>query len=69
MRITLYSIGCPQCMVLKKKLEAKHIIFEEENNIDTLIDHGYMSMPILRIDDEFLEFEDAIAWVKNYKED
>ena len=56
-------------MVLKKKLEAKHIIFEEENNVDILIDHGYMSMPILRIDDEFLEFEDAISWVKNYKED
>ena len=36
-KIILYSTGCPSCNVLKKKLAAKGIQFEE-NNDQELID-------------------------------
>lgn len=63
--ITLYSTGCPKCQVLEKKMHNDGIEFDISNNIDELIEKGFMSAPILKVDDKFLEFKDAINWLKN----
>lgn len=63
--ITLYSTGCPKCQVLEKKLIKDGIEFSISDDIDELIKKGFMSAPILKVDDKFLEFKDAINWLKN----
>lgn len=67
MKIILYSTHCPQCNVLKQKLDKKNISYEEINNIDTMIAKGYMSAPILEIDGQTYEFKQAIKWVNSIK--
>ncbi len=63
--VTLYSTGCPKCQVLEKKLAKDGIEFSISDDIDELIKKGFMSAPILKVDDKFFEFKDAINWLKN----
>lgn len=66
--VTLYSTGCPKCQVLEKKLIKDGIEFSVSDDINELIEKGFMSAPILKVDDKFLEFKDAIDWLKNKEE-
>jgi glutaredoxin len=63
----LYSTGCPKCQVLTKKLERIGIDFEvceDMDKITTLCDYlGATSIPILEIDNQYLDFNNAIKWV------
>jgi glutaredoxin-related protein len=61
--VTLYTTNCPRCSVLEKKLELKNIDFEKNDNVDEMIEMGFMSAPILKVDDNFMEFTDALRWV------
>ena len=63
--ITLYSTGCPKCKVLEKKMHNDGIEFDISDNIDELIEKGFMSAPILKVDDNYFEFKEAIDWLKN----
>ncbi len=62
-KIILYSTNCPKCNVLKKKLEAAHIEFEEVNDIDVMISKGIMSAPVLQVKDKLLQYLDAVKYV------
>ena len=64
MSIILYSTGCPLCKKLVKKLEEANIYFEintDENRMKAL---GFEYVPILAVDDQYLEFGDAVKWIK-----
>ena len=64
--INLYSTNCPKCIVLEKKLQNKNIEFnlkDKPEDIDYLIEKGFMSAPILEVDDTFYKFEDAVKFV------
>lgn len=65
--IKMYTTGCPKCIVLEKKLNQKNIDFEKITDFDKkeLIAKGFMSMPILVVDDEYLDFSRAINYVNN----
>lgn len=63
--IVLYSTGCPNCIVLEKKLVREGIDFSLSNDIDKLIEKGYQSAPILEVDGNFMEYKQAIDWIKN----
>lgn len=65
--ITLYSTNCPKCNVLKQKLQSLSIDFEISNNIDELIELGFMEAPILKVNDEYLNFSKAVNWIKEQK--
>lgn len=65
--ITLYSTNCPKCNVLKQKLQNLNIDFEISNNIDELIELGFMEAPILKVNDEYLNFSKAVNWIKEQK--
>ena len=58
----LYSNDCPKCKVLKTKLDQKNVQYEVCSELDELIARGIMSMPVLRINDEFLEFSEAVKY-------
>lgn len=63
MNITLYSTGCPKCIVLKKKLTEKNIEYTENNDIETMTSLGIDQVPVLSVDGELLQFADANKWI------
>ena len=65
MKVILYSTGCPKCSVLKQKLVNKNIEFETVTDIDTMLNLGIQSAPVLSVDGELLKFPDAIKWANN----
>ena len=73
MEVILYSTGCPKCNVLKKKLEAANINYTEVTDTDKVSQicnsTGFESVPIIAIEDgDILDFNRAIAWVKQVGE-
>lgn len=64
--ITLYSTNCPKCKVLEQKMKQCEIPFSIQYDIQPLIKMGFLEAPILKINDnEYLNFSDAIKWLKN----
>ncbi len=66
--IKLYTTGCPQCVVLKNKLDEKGIEYDTITNITFITDvaktNGLRSVPILDVDGKILDYRKAIEWVK-----
>lgn len=63
--ITLYTTHCPKCQVLASKLDNAAIKYEVCDNVDVMAQKGFMSVPLLEIDGEILDFKKAIDWVNN----
>lgn len=55
----LYSNDCPNCKILENKLKNKNVNFKKESNLDYIIENGYMSVPILRKENELMTFMEA----------
>lgn len=66
MSIVLYSTHCPKCNVLEKKLKQKNIDYEEINDINIMQEKGYMSVPVLEVDGESMDFSTANRWINTY---
>jgi len=49
--------------VLEKKLNSKNINYEMITDENLMIEKGFMSAPILEVDDKTLDFKAAIDWV------
>ncbi len=62
--VTLFSTNCPKCRVLEQKLNQKNIAFDISDDIQEVIDQGFMSAPVLKIGDDYMDFATAIAWLK-----
>lgn len=67
MKVTLYSIGCNNCNVLKSKLQQVGIKFEEVTDEEYMISLGLDSMPVLEVDGQRMEYLEAVRWVNNQK--
>ena len=63
MQVILYSTHCPKCMILEKKLKSKNIDYIEVNDIEVMKEKNYLSVPILEVDGERLDFSKAVEWV------
>ena len=65
MNITLYkSATCPQCKVVKMKLEKKGIPFAEEMDISVMESRGVRGIPTLEVDGELItNLRDINNWV------
>lgn len=66
--IILFSTGCPKCNVLIQKLNMSNIDYSIENDMTEIIDQGFTSVPILKVDDEYLSFKEANTWIKEHSE-
>lgn len=64
MTITLYSTGCPQCKVLKAKLDKAGIQYNVITDQATMMALGFQSAPILQVDNVTYKFADAVKWIK-----
>ena len=65
MKVILYSTGCPQCNILKEMLQKKNIIFQIEDNVEKMKELGFLSLPMLSVDDKILNFKEAFNFLKN----
>ena len=63
LKVTVYSTGCPKCTILEKKLQEKNIDYEVISDIDLMQKKGFMSIPMLEVDNEIMEFGAAVKWV------
>ena len=67
MNIVLYTIDCPKCIVLEKKLKSKNIEFAKVSDKEELIAKGYEDFvfPILEVEGKAMNYKTAIQWVNN----
>lgn len=65
MTVILYSTHCPKCNVLEKKLKQKNIPYEEINDIEIMKEKGYLSVPVLGVDDVSMDFKTASDWINS----
>ena len=63
MKIVLYTTYCPKCKVLEKKLQQKNLVYEEVTDIDVMTEKGLMSVPVLEVDGEIMDFKAASDWI------
>ena len=63
MKIVLFSTKCPRCNVLEKKLQQKNISYEEINDVEIMEKKGYLSVPVLEVDDKSMNFKQAVDWI------
>lgn len=63
-KVICYSIGCPQCLILEKKLQQKNIDFELVSDKDVMTAKGFKSAPQLEVDGKVMNFKQAIEWIK-----
>ena len=67
MNVVLYTIDCPKCHVLEKKLNSKSISFVKVSDRETLVTKELEDahFPMLEVDGVMMEYGTAIEWIKN----
>lgn len=68
MKVVLYSTHCPKCKILEAKLQKKNISYEEINDINIMQEKGYLSVPILEVDDISMNFAAANNWINGLED-
>jgi hypothetical protein len=68
LNIILYSTDCPKCKVIEVKLNQLNISYIIEKDIDKINliaeEHNFSSAPILQVNQDFYNFNEAIKWLK-----
>ena len=67
--IILYSTGCPQCNVLKEKLETANIAYIEVSDTNTIISKGITKVPVLEVNGTQMGLSEANKWIKSRSEE
>ena len=63
-KVILYEHGCPNCRVLKMKLDKSGIEYETVNDVEVMKTKGFQSAPKLEVDGTVMDFKEAIEWLK-----
>lgn len=65
--IVLYTNHCPLCDALKDKLNENHIEFQEETDVEKMINLGLANGPMPRLSvpgkDTILTYKEALKWL------
>ena len=62
--ITIYTTAtCPKCKILKKKMDDKGIVYEEFTDENEMQRMGILSVPVLEVDGEQMDFPQAVKYV------
>ena len=61
--ITLYTTHCPRCKVLKAKLDSEKLDYEVVEGEEAIREKGFVTTPLLEVDDKVLTFAEAMQWV------
>lgn len=63
MNVILYTVECPKCKVLTMKLDKKGINYTKVEDVNTMLAKGIKTAPYLEVDNELMDFTQAVAWV------
>ena len=64
-KIILYTTHCPKCVVLEKKLNQKQIEFDICDDIEIMEQKGFMTAPMLEVNNDIMDFGKAVEWTNN----
>ena len=67
--VTLYSTGCPRCNVLIKKLNNSNVDYTIVSSVDEMKSLGITEVPVLKVDDDYMNFSQANQWINHLKEE
>ena len=65
MNVVMYSTGCPKCKILKKKLDEKKVVYEEETDIEKMKSKGIDRVPVLEVDGKLFSYSEAVKLVND----
>lgn len=63
--IILYSTDCPNCKMLKLLLEKHGVAFIENKSVDEMIALGFDKVPVLKVDNKYMNYNEAKKWIEN----
>lgn len=63
MNIILYTVDCPKCKVLEKKLNNANISFEVCKDTKIMAERNISKLPMLEVDGEMLTFKEAVDMI------
>lgn len=65
MTVILYTIDCPKCTILEKKLKQKNIEFLRVSDKDTLVAKGFGDsiFPLLEVNGVVMQYKTAVEWI------
>lgn len=66
-KIVLYTIDCPKCKILERKLKEADIEYEAVKDVDTMMSLGISSAPVLKVNEDLMVFNDAVKWIMSRK--
>lgn len=61
--VTLYTTHCPKCKILEKKMADKNISYVECTDIDEMAKKDILSVPVLEVDGNMMDFVTANTWL------
>lgn len=61
--VTLYTIDCPKCKILEKKLADAGIEFEVCKDVELMTSKGFDFMPVLEVNGNIMNSDAALRWV------
>ena len=65
MNVVLYSTGCPKCKILKKKLDEKKVVYDEETDVEKMKSKGINRVPVLEVDGKLFSYSEAVKLVND----
>lgn len=63
-KVTFYSNDCPRCKILQQKLDEKGVMYEKVSDVEIMKQKGFMSVPMLEVDEKIMTYLEAINWIK-----
>ena len=63
--MTLYTSGCPNCRLLKQKLDDKKLNYNIVDDVDKMVELGFTRVPVLEVDGKYLDFNEALMYLQN----
>ena len=60
----LFTTHCPVCEMLEKSLKEHGIPYVIEEDVSSLIELGFKSVPVLKVGEEYLKAKDAFKWIE-----
>ena len=65
MNVVMYSTGCPKCKILKKKLDEKKVVYDEETDVEKMKSKGINRVPVLEVDGKLFSYSEAVKLVND----
>lgn len=62
-KVTLFTNNTSDCITLENALKEKGIPYDRNVDITLMKEKGFISLPVLEVNDEVLKFNDAMVWV------